>query len=120
VLRTWRKTQLTERLAWGLAYHDGGYVFVQENGQPYHPEHLTKLFSRLCRPAGVPQVRLHDLRQLSASLDIAAGTDIAVVSKRLRHSSIKITADTYVHLKEQTSREAAQKAAALVPWRRPA
>ncbi len=49
---------------------------------------------------------------------LAAGIDLALVSKRLGHSSIAITADTYSHLLEGVGREAAERAAALVPRNR--
>jgi hypothetical protein len=39
------------------------------------------------------------------------------VSKRLRHSSIKITNDTYSHMIGTIGRQAAEAAAALVPMR---
>jgi integrase len=45
-------------------------------------------------------VRLHDLRHGRASLMLAVGIDIALVSKMLGHSSITVTADTYSHLLE--------------------
>ena len=41
---------------------------------------------------------LHGLRHGAASLMLAAGTDIALVLKRLGHSSVSITADTNSHL----------------------
>lgn len=50
-----------------------------------------------------------------ASLQIAAGVDLAIVSKRLRHSSLSITADTYTHLLEGVGRQAAEAARAMVP-----
>ena len=120
VLRQWRTVQLRERLAAGEAYQDGGYLFCWEDGRPYHPETITKTFSRLARRASLPHVRLHDLRHLAASLHLAAGTEMGVVSKLLGHSSVKITIDTYSHLAEQTGRDAVERAAGLVPWTRSA
>src|SRR6266498_1882359 len=64
---------------------------------------------------GLPTISLHKLRYLPASLQIAAGVDTAIVSKRLRHSSIKITNDTYGHMIGTIGRQAAEAAAALVP-----
>jgi site-specific recombinase XerD len=46
---------------------------------------------------------------------LASGTDIAVVSKLLGHSSIGITVDTYSHLLEGVGRAAAERAYALIP-----
>ena len=68
--------------------------------------------------AGLRPIRLHDLRHGAASLMLAAGVDLALVSKRLGHSSVSITSDTYSHLVEGVGREAAERAAALVPRNR--
>ena len=62
----------------------------------------------------MPRKRLHDLRHGAASLQIPAGIDQAGVSKRLRHSSYSITADTYTHLLEGVGRQA-EAARAIVP-----
>jgi hypothetical protein len=51
---------------------------------------------------------------------LAAGVDIALVSKLLGHSSIGLTVDTYSHLLEGVGKEAAERATALVPRKRPA
>ena len=48
---------------------------------------------------------------------ISAGVDVAVISKRLGHSSIRITADTYGHLLQGGGRAAADATEALIPQR---
>ena len=50
---------------------------------------------------------------------LAAGVPLTMVSKRLGHSTIAISADTYTHLLDGVGRDAANRAAALVPRRRP-
>ena len=55
---------------------------------------------------GLP-VRLHDLRHTAASLMLAAGVPLKVVSEALGHSSIAITADVYSHVTPDLRREAA-------------
>jgi integrase len=107
--------QQMERADWGDAYEDHDLVFPRENGAPLHPEYVTRHFQLLTRKAGLRQIRLHDLRHGSASLQLAAGVPMAVVSKRLGHSSIAITSDTYSHLLEGVGHAAAEAAAALVP-----
>jgi integrase len=104
-----------ERDSLGNAYSDHGLVFASEIGDPLHPDEITKRFAELCDEAGVRKVRLHDLRHGRASLLLAAGADIAVVSKILGHGSIGITADTYGHLLEGVGRAASEAASALVP-----
>ncbi len=115
VLLAHQLQQHIERGTWGGAYIDQDLVFAKENGEPLHPEYVTRHFQRLARKAGLRQVRLHDLRHGSASLQLAAGIPIAVVSKRLGHSSISITSDTYSHLLDGVGSAAAEAAAALVP-----
>ncbi|MGW9207982.1 hypothetical protein ACWGR4_13435 [Embleya sp. NPDC055664] len=46
-------------------------------------------------PGYLPPIRLHDLRHGAATLAHAAGGNMKAISATLRHSSIKITADTY-------------------------
>jgi hypothetical protein len=46
---------------------------------------------------------------------LAAGIDMAVVSKRLGYSTITITSDTYAHMLEGVGRDAAERTRALVP-----
>jgi len=115
VLRPWRATTAAERLAWGGAYADTGLVFCDEDGSGIHPERITKTFTRLVKAAGLRVVRFHDLRHGSASLQLAAGVDLAVVSKRLGHSQLSLTTDTYSHLIGTVGRDAAEAAAAMVP-----
>ncbi len=48
--------------------------------------------------AGLPHVRLHDLRHFYASGLIAAGCDVVTVQRALGHSSATTTLNTYSHL----------------------
>jgi integrase len=116
-LRSWKAQQAADRLAWGQAWTDTGLVFTREDGRGWHPEALTKTLPRLAKAAGLPVIRFHDLRHLSASLQLAAGVSMAVVSKRLGHSTIGVTVDTYGHLLGQANQHAADASAALVPRR---
>jgi integrase len=90
-------------------------VFCRQDGRPLRPEYVTRHMQALAAESGLPRKRLHDLRHGSASLQIAAGVDLAIVSKRLRHSSVSITADTYTHLLQGVGRQAAEAAASMVP-----
>lgn len=113
-LRCWRERQAAERAEWGDGYQDLGLVFTWENGLPLTPDHAYRLFLRLTQRAGLPRIRLHDLRHTSASLALAAGVPLKVVSDRLGHSSIGITADLYTHVVPAVSRDAADRMAVLL------
>lgn len=117
-----------ERLEWGTAYVDHGLVFAREDGNPLSPNWISRRFQDLQAPVTMPDpkkpdgepvplrsVRLHDLRHGTAALMLAAGVDIAVVSKVLRHSTIKLTSDTYGHLLAGVGESAADKRAAMIP-----
>jgi integrase len=110
-----RLQQDSERATWGAAYSDHGLVFAREDGTPIAPQRVTKRFAQLVSAAGLRPIRLHDLRHGQASLMLAAGVPIAVVSKRLGHSTITLTSDTYSHMLQGVGRDAAERAAALVP-----
>jgi integrase len=109
-----RLGQDIDRQSWGDAYEDHDLVFARENGAPLRPEYVTRRFVALSQAAGLRQIRLHDLRHGAASLMLAAGVPMAIVSKMLRHSSIGITVDTYGHLSEDTARVASDAMAAAL------
>ena len=96
-------------------YRDHDLVFAQTSGDPINPERLTKRFGELVAEAGLRRVRLHDLRHGWASLLLASGSDLTVVSKTMGHSSYSFTADTYAHLLAGAGKKAAEAADALIP-----
>lgn len=116
-LVAWQIAQGAERLAWGAAYVESGTVFTYEDGRPLKPQYVTRLFEKLRTKAGLPKMTFHGQQHQQASLQLAAGTDIAVVSKRLGHASVAITSDLYAHLLRSTDHQVANNAAALVPPR---
>lgn len=113
-LKTHRARQNEEKLAWGPAYENGDLVFAQENGEPIHPNRFSMWFDRRVVAAGVPRIRLHDLRHTHASLALAAGVNPKVVSERLGHATISITLDTYSHVIPAIEEEAAERVARVV------
>ena len=87
---------------------------IPTNGLPFHPEAFSKTFDRRVRHedfADLPTIRLHDLRHTWATLALEAGVDVAVVSKRLGHSSPVITWQTYQHVRKGMQTDAAEQVA---------
>ncbi|REE96653.1 phage integrase family protein [Thermomonospora umbrina] len=64
--------------------------------------------------AGLPPIRLHDLRHGAATFLLAAGYDMKVVQTTLRLSSITVAADTYTSLLPQLARQSAEDAAIIL------
>lgn len=126
-LRRWRKSQAEERLAagagwesrqedWrGLARED--LVFTWEDGRLIHPERISKAFLRHTEAAGLPRIRLHDIRHTYATAALSSATgwaDVKVISERLGHASIAITLDTYSHVLPQTDAATANTLAKVI------
>lgn len=114
-LRAWRGVQRAERLAWGAAYTVTDHVFTQENGDPLVPDAVSARWRVLVRSVGVPAIRLHDARHTHASLGlVSAGVPLVTMSRRLGHSGVGITADTYTHVDLAAQKTAAEDVAAVI------
>ena len=73
-------------------------IFANPDGSPLMPNSVSSTVARLCRSLGLPKgASLHVLRHSHASLLLADGVDLATVSARLGHSSVRTTADIYSH-----------------------
>ncbi|GAB7190966.1 hypothetical protein NUM3379_16730 [Kineococcus sp. NUM-3379] len=126
VLRNHQVVREAERTACGETRQEHGLIRARENGDQgvppasggVRPDVATHTFGRLVEAAGVPRIRLHDLRHTHASLALAAGVDIKVVSDRLGHSTTTITADLYTHVVPAVARSAADAIAAAVAYTR--
>jgi integrase len=68
-----------------------------------------RVFQPLLPKAGVPEIRLHDLRHTFASLLIQNGESLAYVRDQLGHSSIQVTVDIYGHLVPGANRAAVDR-----------
>jgi len=97
-LKSRKARQARERLAATSAWESSDYLFVNEVGQPYRPETLSRRFTKLTKKAGLRTIRLHDTRHTAASLMLAAGEAPKVVAELLGHSSPTITMIVYQHL----------------------
>jgi integrase len=113
-LRGHKRRQQEERFAVGEAWKETGFVFTQPDGDRLHPQHVSDQFLWLAYLAGLPPIRLHDLRHGAASLMLAAGVEIKVVQETLGHTSSSFTADTYTSVFPQVAMAAAEKTAALL------
>ncbi|WP_238010336.1 site-specific integrase [Dactylosporangium sp. AC04546] len=118
VLHTHRTRQNRERLAAGPTWNKTGLVFTTPLGGQLHPADVTDHFHHLATQAGLPPIRLHDLRHGAATMGLAAGVQMKVISNRLRHSSPHFTAKFYGDVLPELSHAAAEATAAVVPRNR--
>ncbi len=106
--------QAMEREAAGDAWVDQGLIFTSTVGTPIDPDNFAKAFVRLARSAGLGHWHPHEARHSAASVMLAQGVPLEVVSEVLGHSSIYITKDVYGHLAEGAKRDAAERMAAVL------
>lgn len=79
-----------------------------DHGTAHRAHHLTLGL------AGLPRIRVHDLRHTAAHLWLRSGESIYFVQQQLGHRSIQTTIDLYGHPDRAAHRAAAERASA---WR---
>jgi integrase len=106
-----RKRQDEFRHQFGSDYRaDLDLVFGNPDGTPLRPDSVSASVSALCRRLKLPKgVSLHSLRHTHGSHMLANGVPLPVVSERLGHSSVRVTADVYSHAIHGQDDEAALK-----------
>jgi integrase len=114
ILRRHKAERAETYLRLGISATAGDRVFANGIGEPLRPGSLGQAFRRLAAAHGLPDIRLHDLRQTHASHLLAAGVNVKVVSERLGHASVSFTLDTYAHVMPGHQADTAAAAAALL------
>ncbi len=109
VLHQHKAGQEAQRALLGKPLTDNDFVFAHPDGSPLDPSTVSHAFNKVMRKAGLPHIRLHDLRHTHASLLLQAGVHPKIVQERLGHSSIRVTLDTYSHVIGGLQEVAAQR-----------
>lgn len=107
-LRSHRVAQMEEHMLLGPGYQSSGdLVFTRADGSPIHPERFSAWFKQNCRRAGLPLIRLHDVRHSYVTALLGERVPLKVVSQRIGHSSPVVTMTIYQHVLESDDVEAA-------------
>jgi integrase len=98
-LRGHRARQLEEIATVGSVWVSYDLVFCGAAGQPLHVTSFGRLYFHplLCR-AGLPRIRLHDLRHSTATILLAGNVHPKYVQELLGHSTVSLTLDIYSHV----------------------
>jgi integrase len=100
-LRSHRAKQAEEKLRLGSLWEDSGLVFPTTTGTTTSGTNLLgRHFKPLLKRAGLPPIRLHDLRHTCATILLMAGKHPKFVQEMFGHANISITLDTYSHVIE--------------------
>lgn len=114
VLRDHKNRQEKERIEADDLWVEHNLVFCNPIGKHLDPDNHRREFSKLTQRAGLGHWHPHELRHSAATIMLAQGVPIEVVSKVAGHSSIRITADVYGHIQpEQQQRASAAMETAL-------
>jgi integrase len=99
-LEAHRQQQNTFRSQFGPDYKtDLDLIFANPDGSPLRPDSISATVSLLFRRLKLPKgTSLHSLRHTHTSHLLANGVPLPVVSARLGHSSVKVTAEIYSHM----------------------
>ncbi len=108
------RRQEVARNALGTSWTETGFIFTSAVGTPIDPRNFYREFTKICRDAGLGDWHPHELRHSAASLMLAQGVKLQVVSQVLGHASIRMTADVYGHVLDPDRQEAANAMGALL------
>jgi integrase len=113
-LRGHRSRQLEERLRNAGKWEDQGFVFCTQVGTPADERKIRNGLREILNSAGLPKMRVHDLRHTCATLLLSRNVNPRVVQEVLGHSNISLTLGTYSHVLPTLAREAADQMQAAV------
>lgn len=111
VVQLWREhrsAQLADRLAAQL-WVDVDLLFTTSLGTAIEPRNVNRAWDKVCERAGVPAIRVHDLRHTMATLMLRQGVDVGVVQRMMRHTRRATTSDIYTTVLEEVQRAGADR-----------
>ncbi|MBU5342330.1 site-specific integrase [Caldifermentibacillus hisashii] len=88
---------------------DTNIIFHQHEGRWLRTNVVREYFKEVCKRAGLPVLSPHALRHSHAVHLLESGATIKYVAERLGHASIKITADTYLHVTKKIENDALER-----------
>ena len=91
---------MTDQISQYLSYKKANGLsdaFFFGGDSPIPQRNYQHAFERYIKQAEVKRIRIHDLRHSHASMLIHLNVPITVISKRLGHSTVKMTLERYSH-----------------------
>ena len=105
-----RRRQLEMRMKAGANWADNNFVFCDSIGEPLKMYTIQRIHKAICKTAKLPSTfTLKVSRHSCASALMDDGVPLKMVSDRLGHSSIQITADVYGVTEDKRQREVSER-----------
>jgi len=99
LLRQLRESSEYLRARMNMSVSNNDLIFTASiDGKPLRPNSVSRAWTIIARRAGLKVIRFHDARHTHASLLLKQGTHLKIISERLGHANISVTADTYSHM----------------------
>jgi integrase len=97
-LKTFRTWQKKNKIKYGQVYIDSPCVLTNADGSPLSEFGTNKIIDSILKKTNLHHISPHGLRHTHAIMLLESGADIKMVSDRLGHSSIDMTANVYIHI----------------------
>ena len=118
LLKQQRNEQLSAAFQFGDYWHnDGDLIFTASDGTPMGMASPFTFLKKFCKAYDLPQINVHSLRHLNATLLINSGADVKTVSTLLGHSQTSTTLNIYAHELQSAKAAASAAVAAMLDSR---
>ena len=104
ILKDHKIKQKENKLKYGEFYTNSNFICTKENGQLLNTSSLKYLSRMVNYELGIP-FNFHALRHTHATMLLEGGANIKDIQKRLGHSRLSTTMDTYSHVTEKIQSE---------------
>ena len=114
-----RRQQLIElrKTDSGIEYKNFDYVCCQENGEPRSLTAMNQALTKICNRNGLPNITVHGLRHMFATILIELGVPLFKISGLLGHSSVHTTYEYYCEIMDEQDKIIAFVNNTFVPQR---
>lgn len=85
----------------GIEYKNFDYVCCQENGEPRSLTAMNQALTKICNRNGLPNITVHGLRHMFATILIELGVPLFKISGLLGHSSVHTTYEYYCEIMDE-------------------
>jgi len=103
-----RRWHLEQKVLFGSAWTDSGYLFIGEKGQPLNPDSVNTWLKKFAKRHDLPHINPHAFRHTMASVLFFNGVDSVSISNRLGHAKISTTTDIYSHIMREADERASE------------
>lgn len=107
ILKKYQKEQLEKKIKLGSKWGNSKRIFTTEYGEDMHPDIPSQILEKLIKRHSLKRITFHGLRHTCISLQMSSGMQAQIISKRVGHSNVTVTYNTYSHFFDNEFKEIA-------------